>query len=1019
MEKEKPGRKRSKLRIIIVILILLIAVIYTLAGFITDLMWYQKLGYLSVYLTEIVTKLKFGLPAFIIVTLLASLFLSALKKSFYSKNGLKAGGELTEGRIRLIMWVLAAVFSIILTVTVVSELWFQILQFVNASDFGVADPLFGNDIGFYIFRLEFLEGLSHAALSIVVAFVVMTALFYLIIAGGAQKDGSGGSFEAGQPNEEGVYEYAADESDEEEHELRAEGKRFRFNLGDQSFGQGGFGDKGIEIDTDSLKTKGRALLSACASEISLLGVLFFLAIASTLYLKQFGLLYSGSGVCYGAGFTDINVTLLMYRILMVLACLSAVALVIGIKKKNIKWAVILPACMVLVGLIGSGASGIVQSLIVSPDELDKEFKYLDNNIRYTRLAYDLSDIDVEDYSATGVLTKERVLDNMETFSNIRINDFEPAEQFYNQTQSIRSYYTFNDVDVDRYYVNGEYTQVFLSAREIDQSRIEDSWLIRHLKYTHGYGITLSRVDRVTSSGQPDMLIASIPPVSEVPEISIARPEIYYGESTEGYIITNTDETEFDYPSGESNVYCAYEGDGGLKLGLFNRILFAIREGSLKILVSGNINSDSQIHIYRNIMQRVSKIAPFLAYDDDPCVVAVDGRLYWIVDAYTQSAYYPYSEPYQKGSDVNYIRNSVKIVVDAYNGDVTFYRMSDSDPIANTLSRIYPKLFRDYNEMPDSLKSHIQYPNALFNIQAQVYAKYHMTDVSVFYQNEDRWSISEEFYGQQTRTMTPNYFIMKLPGETSAEFVSSIPYTPSGKSNMTGILTARNDGEHYGEIVLYRMPKDRIIYGPAQIEAQINQDAEISKELTLWNNSGSSYSRGNMYAIPVENSILYVEPIYLESSSASLPEVKRVVAFYGDRLAYQPTLAEALDSLFGAGAGDPLKTANPIEEGHKAAELLRQPAPAEPVQQPPQQGSHAETPGEDPGSESLTIKDRDGLINAAQQLMDALQQFIDKLGDDSSEEGLPETELLPEAADLMAELAESAEGGGEAAGAPAE
>ena len=1001
MEKENTRKRHGKLRIIIVILILLMAIIYSLAGFITDLMWYRKLGYLSVYLTELVTKLKFGIPGFIIVTLLGVLFLSALKKSFYSKNGLKAGGELTEKRIRFIMWIMAVIFSLILTTTIVSDLWFQILQFVNASEFGVADPLFNKDVGFYIFRLEFLEGLSRAAMSLVVAFAVMTALFYIIIAGGAEKNELNPAIGNGEPNADGVYEFTDEGSEEEGEEESKKNGRFSFNFGSFTGSNSG---RNIDIDAGDLKVKGKALLSACASEISILGVLLFLSLATNLYLHQFRLLYSGSGVCYGAGYTDINVTLLMYRVLMVLSVLAAIALVIGIRKRSIKWALILPACMIVVGLVGSGAAGVVQSLIVAPDELDKEHKYLDNNITYTRLAYDLADIEVEDYSANGKLTKELVLDNMETFSNIRINDFDPAEQFYNQTQSIRSYYTFNDVDVDRYYVNGEYTQVFLSAREIDQSRIEDSWLIRHLKYTHGYGVTLSRVDRITSSGQPDMLIASIPPVSEVPEIVIERPEIYYGESTGSYIITNTDETEFDYPSGESNVYCDYEGDGGIRLGLFNRILFAIREGSLKILVSGNINGDSQIHFYRNIMQRVSKIAPFLAYDDDPCVVAVDGRLYWIVDAYTQSAYYPYSEPYAENSSVNYIRNSVKIIVDAYNGDVTFYKVNDEDPIANTLEKIYPRLLKDFSEMPDSLKAHTQYPNAIFNIQAQVYAKYHMTDVSVFYQNEDRWSVSEEFYGQATQQMTPNYFIMKLPGESSAEFVSSIPYTPSGKSNMTGILTARNDGEHYGEIVLYRMPKDRIIYGPAQIEAQINQDAEISKELTLWNNSGSRYSRGNMYAIPVENSILYVEPIYLESSSASLPEVKRVVAFYGEKLAYQPTLAEALDSLFGAGTGDPLKTDNPIEEGHKAAELLRHPAPvtSTPVQtQTPSGGTS------DSGQQGGFSGDAKTLVDAAQKLMDALQQFIDTLSE-SSEESLPEDTVMPEADQLVNELTQAAE-----------
>ncbi|HPX70782.1 MAG TPA: UPF0182 family protein, partial [Bacillota bacterium] len=334
-----------------------------------------------------------------------------------------------------------------------------------------------------------------------------------------------------------------------------------------------------------------------------------------------------------------------------------------------------------------------------------------------------------------------------------------------------------------------------------------------------------------------------------------------------------------------------------------------------------------IHIYRNIAERVRKIVPFLIYDDDPYVVTVDGRIYWIVDAYTISSYYPYSEPWSEGSDANYIRNSVKVIIDAYNGSADFYLIDGADPIAVTLSKIYPELFKDFDSMPEDFKAHLQYPNALFNIQAAVYEKYHMTDVDVFYQREDLWKISDELYGQEKVRMTPNYFIMKLPGEENVEFVSTIAYTPSGKSNLTGILMARSDGDHYGQIVLYRMPKDRIIYGPEQIEAQINQNAEISKEFSLWNNSGSSYSRGNMFVIPVENSLLYVEPVYLEASSGSLPEVKRVIVYYGDKVAYEPTLAECLNVLFGYGAGDPLNTPFPIESGRLAAEALAAGLPA--------------------------------------------------------------------------------------------
>ncbi|MDO4541812.1 MAG: UPF0182 family protein, partial [Bacillota bacterium] len=431
-----------------------------------------------------------------------------------------------------------------------------------------------------------------------------------------------------------------------------------------------------------------------------------------------------------------------------------------------------------------------------------------------------------------------------------------------------------------------------------ESSIGNQWLSSHLKDTHGYGVTLSRVDKVTESGQPDMLIDSIPPVSDVEEIAITRPEIYFGESTNNYIVVNTDEKEFDYPSGDSNVYSEYQGDAGVKLNPINRLLFSIREGSFKLLVSTNINNDSRIIINRNIEERIKTIAPFLTYDSDPYIVTVDGGLYWVVDAYTTSSYYPYSEPYSQKSSVNYIRNSVKVVVDAYNGDTDFYVVDPDDPIALTLQKIYPKLFKNMDEMPAALQEHLRYPSTLFNIQAKVYTKYHMTDINVFYQNEDRWDIAKEIYGTEEAKMTPTYYIMKLPGEETAEFILSIPYTPLSKNNMTALLVARNDGESYGNLVLYQLPKDKIIYGPRQVEAQINQNTEIAQDFTLWESSGSKYTRGNMFVIPIEDSLMYVEPIYLESSNSSLPEVKRVIIYYNERIAYESTLDAALNAMFG-------------------------------------------------------------------------------------------------------------------------
>ena len=558
--------------------------------------------------------------------------------------------------------------------------------------------------------------------------------------------------------------------------------------------------------------------------------------------------------------------------------------------------------MIAVGLVGSGASLLVQYAIVSPDELNKESEYLQRNIEYTQYAYQLDDVITTDFAADNTLDAADLVENTETISNIRINDFVPTQQFYNQTQSIRQYYTFNDVDNDRYMINGKYTQTYLATREIDEEKISDSWLNRHLKYTHGYGITLSRVDQVTSSGQPEVLIGNIPPESSVEEIQITRPEIYFGELSNEYVIVGTDEEEFDYPSGDSNEYTFYEGTAGIKLNFFNRLVFAAREGSLKLLVSSNIDSDSRIIINRNVMDRVQTIMPYLSYESDPYMVTVDGKLYWMIDAYTSSSNYPYSQPFDENG-TNYIRNSIKVVVDAYNGDVDFYVVDEEDPIAMTYAKIYPELFKSGDEMPEALKAHIRYPNYLLQIQANIYTRYHMEDIGVFYLNEDQWDIANEIYGTEQVQMEPTYYIAKLPGEDTAEFFNSIPFTPKSKKNMTALLIARNDGEHYGELMLYQFPKNKTVYGPEQIEAQIDQNTEISKEFSLWNSAGTKYSRGNMFVIPVNSSILYVEPVYLEATNSSIPEVKRIIVAYGDRIAYEETLEECLVSLFGEEAAD--------------------------------------------------------------------------------------------------------------------
>lgn len=899
--------KRKSFFVLLVILLLLAAGVGVVIRYGADYLWFKELGYTNVFFTQVATQLKIGIPTFIVLTALTYLYLRTLKKSYYKKIEIGSDYAVSEKSLNRVILGLSAVFGGLVTVSTVIGLWFQILRFMNSTDFGVKDPIFKNDVSFYVFKLDFLSGLSQIAISLIIAFLLITLLFYFIL------------MYLRRPR---VFQERPQQSYESETESNQGQNPFQqYGPFGEAFGNvinGKFGNFQSKPKKEFDKSNLEQLLSIASKQISIMGALFFLMVGVNIYIQQFSLLYSRSKLLYGAGFTDINVTLWVYRALIVLSAFAALFFVLGLKKRKYKQMLAVPVLMIVISMGGTLAAGLVQNVIVSPDEIAKESKYLKNNIEYTQKAYNLQDITIRDFAATNTLTKQDILNNMGTISNIRINDFEPAEQFYNQTQSIRSYYTFNDVDVDRYMINGEYTQTFLSAREIDEAQIKEQWLTKHLKYTHGYGITLSRVDKITASGQPDMLIDSIPPVSEVEEIQLTRPEIYFGEKTNNYIITNTSEEEFDYPSGNNNKYTTYEGDGGIKLGLLNRAVFALKENSLKLLVSTNINSDSKIIINRNIKERVEKIMPFLAYDSDPYIVTADGKLYWIIDAYTASSNYPYSEPFSEESGANYIRNSVKVVVDAYNGTTDFYLVDDSDPIANTYAKIYPKLFKSFDQMPEELRAHVRYPNYLFNIQADVYKKYHMSDVKVFYQSEDLWALATEVFGTEERPMSPTYYVMKLPGEEDVEFINSVPYTPNGKQNMTGLLVARNDGEHYGELVLYQLSKDRVIYGPRQIEAQIDQDTNISKEFSLWSTAGSNYSRGNMFVIPIENSIMYVEPVYLEASNNSLPEVKRVIVYYGDRIAYEPTLAQALDSLFGKGTGEPLASATPGTDGESTA-----------------------------------------------------------------------------------------------------
>lgn len=952
-------KAKKRLSLILLAIAVVIVLFVSLIGFIADLLWFKEMGYLSVFFKQLVTQLTVGIPTFIVVTGLVYLYLNKLRKGYFAK--IASSEEVNMKSLKRTTLVLAIVFGVFATVMTVMQLWFEILKFANSTSFDINDPLFGLDISFYIFRLDFLTQLNEILIGVIIGFIILTVIYYIVlmtvrtpdvfrenVPPGAEYAGAEGEAFSGSDR------YTGESNPFERGNKRAAGGNDFFG----KFAEAFMGKKpqakpvrpAKQFDDNNFKQ----MLQIASGKIAMLGFIFFIMLGVNFFLQQFDLLHVHTGAVYGAGYTDVTITLWKLRILCVLSVVAAILFVVNMKKKTYKKILTVPVIMIAVGLVGTGAGLLIQNFIVSPDELNKESEYLERNIEYTQYAYQLDDVTTTDFAADNSLEASDIVDNSETISNIRINDFDPTQQFYNQTQSIRQYYTFNDVDNDRYMINGKYTQTYLATREIDETKISDSWLNRHLKYTHGYGITLSRVDKVTASGQPDVLIGNIPPESSVDEIQITRPEIYFGELSNEYVVVGTDEEEFDYPSGESNEYTFYEGDAGIRLNLFNRIIFAAKEGSLKLLVSSNIDSDSKIIINRNVMERVRTIMPYLTYENDPYMVTVDGKLYWMVDAYTTSSNYPYSQPY--GDDgVNYIRNSVKVVVDAYNGDVDFYVVDEEDPIAMTYAKIYPDLFKSGDEMPENLKAHIRYPNTLLQIQASIYTRYHMEDIGVFYLNEDQWDIAYEIYGTEQVQMTPTYYIAKLPGEEKAEFFNSIPFTPKSKRNMTALLIARNDGDHYGELVLYQFPKNKTVYGPEQIEAQIDQNTEISKEFSLWNSSGTKYSRGNMFVIPINSSILYVEPVYLEATNSSIPEVKRIIVVYGDRIAYEETLAECLVSLFG-------------EEAAAAIDNSDESVSQEPAGEP----AEGDTPSTGEPSQELSQTE---LIMNAQEAYDSAQEAV--------------------------------------------
>lgn len=632
--------------------------------------------------------------------------------------------------------------------------------------------------------------------------------------------------------------------------------------------------------------------------LAILGALLLVLVAWQYKIDAYELVYSRRGSFTGAGYTDVNAQLPVYNILFFVTLITAVLLVVTAFLRQ-AWrlvAAVLGLWIVIAIVAGNVYPEIIQRFQVTPNELSLERPYIEQNIKFTRLAYDLESIEPSSYKVSPTLTPEQLLTESETVLNMRLWDYRPLLQTYNQIQALRQYYEFNDVDVDRYHVDGGLHQVMLSAREMVPDQLTDdaqTWVNRKLVYTHGYGVAASPVSRVTADGLPDFYLKDLPPQGV---ITVTQPQIYFGELTTDYVVAHTTEPEFDYPSGEKNVMTSFAANTGIAMNWGTRLLFALHFADINLLLNQNIQADSQLLWRRSMMERVNEIAPFLSYDSDPyLVVDEQGRLFWFLDAYTMSDRFPYSEP---EGNLNYIRNSVKVVMNAYDGSMHFYLVDTNEPIIAAYARIFPTLFTPLKEMPSDLAQHIRYPEDIFRVQIDVYRTYHMTDVNEFYNREDLWSWPQEVVDTGTIQLEPYYVLMQLPGEDHLEYVQILPLTPSNRENMIAWMAARSDLDVYGKKVVYEFGKDSLFFGPKQVEARIDQDPAISAQLSLWNQQGSTVIRGNLLVIPVAGSLLYIEPLYLQSTNGRIPELQRVIVATVNDVKMADNLGLALAALFG-------------------------------------------------------------------------------------------------------------------------
>jgi uncharacterized membrane protein (UPF0182 family) len=660
------------------------------------------------------------------------------------------------------------------------------------------------------------------------------------------------------------------------------------------------GAGGLYLVSGSLLSRPSSFISmtpAVRRHLSLLAAIFFVLLALGAWLGRFELLMRPAGVIYGASYADVYARMPMALALTGVSILGALlAMVQASGRRN--WPIpVAIALYLLVSLGGEAYATMLQRFVVTPNEQARETPFIQHNIQATRRAFGLDRVEEHALTGDATLTRDDIASNAPTLQNVRLWDRQPLLDTFGQLQEIRTYYDFVSVDNDRYVINGRPQQVMLSARELNSNSLPNrTWVNERLTFTHGYGVTLGPVTQVTTEGLPVLYVRNLP-TETIPELPINEPSLYFGEMSNDYVIVRTRTREFHYPRGDENVFTQYSGNSGLALeSLGRRLMFALRFGAYQIAFNDDITGESRILFHRNIAERVNEIAPFLTFDRDPYLVLADGRLFWMYDAYTTSTRYPYATPTPTG--LNYIRNSVKAVIDAYNGTTTFYAADANDPVLATYSRVFPGMFKPLAAMPPSLRAHIRYPEDMFALQAAVFATYHMTEPAVFYNREDQWEVPAiDDMGAAQSAMQPYYTIMRLPGETDPEFIQMLPFTPRRKDNLAAWLVARSDAAHYGEVRVFQFPKQKVVFGPRQVVARINQDQMISPQITLWNQQGSQVTWGTLMVIPIEESLIYVRPLYLRGAGGRIPELTRVVAVYQDEIVMEQTLEQALARLF--------------------------------------------------------------------------------------------------------------------------